>query len=238
MPVFATEVMGDARVLLQDETSVRWPLRELRRWINAGLREIATYRPDSVTSNRVVALRAGSLQIVPGLKLLRVVRNSSMANNDGIRTGGAAVTAVAREIMDTQHPNWSNPAVFTPTKAVTHVVFDEEDPRSFYVWPPNDGTGRLEIVIAVAPTPLPLGNPIERLTSYAVELGIDDTLHNALVSYVVSRCYQKDAAFGGNRERAAEYRAEFLALLGVKDQNAARSPNTQSAGQVPPARGG
>lgn len=233
----ARDVMEEVGILLQDVGAVRWPLPERRIWINAGLREIAIAKPDAVISNRVLALRAGTLQSLPagGIQLVRVYRNvRGVAGIDTPRQGVSAVTVVPREVMDSQVPDWHDPSAHPPEKAVQHVVYDPEDPKVFYVYPPNDGTGRVEVAMSSIPDEIPRGNPDNKLTGYGADITLDDGYRNALIDYVLYRCYQKDAAFAGNAQRSAAHFAAFAQAVGLRTSvGQASQPNTQNAQEVP-----
>ena len=97
--------------ILQDTANVRWTEAELLNYINDGQREIANLKPDATALHSNVQLVTGTKQAIPtdGLRLLSVVRNMSDAS--GGATGGKAIRLVARDILDTQEPNWHDPTV-------------------------------------------------------------------------------------------------------------------------------
>lgn len=234
------DIMLEVRTLLQDNTSVRWPLTELLVWINAGMRDIVLNKPTAHTETIVLSLDAGSRQRIPGdaIQLIRIVRNVRGA---GLVQGGSAITPVSREIMDSQVPDWSNAWAHAPQKEVLHVITDPEDQQTYYVWPPNDGSGHVEAIVSTYPATAPAGNPADKLQGYPAPLDLKNIYWNALVNYVCFRCYSKDAQFADNAQRAANYRALYLSDLGVKATSEANAnPNTTNLGTavVTPARGG
>lgn len=231
----AADIMGEVRVILGDKTNVRWPLPELRLWINAGLREIAVHKPNACTRVVSMTCAVGTRQSIPPLatSLLRVIRNIAGLSTPTI--GRRAIVAVPREIMDSQNPHWHNPSAHPPQKEVIHAVQDPADQRNFYVWPPNDGTGKIEIEVTRIPDRVEIGASPTLLSNpaYAVEIDLDRVYQNSLVDYALYRAYLKDAGFAGNATRAAAHYQAFGQALGVKlEMELASGPN-----QTPVASG-
>ena len=224
-----------AQDTLQDTTSVRWPEAELLRYINDAQREIVNFRPDASSKTANLQLVTGTLQSLPteGLRLIKVTRNMSDAS--GGATGARAIRLVSVDILNTQEPDWNNPSVSGDAAHgtnVKHYIFDEDDPRRFYVYPGVAGNAYVEIVYSKSPTDL--GN-----TSATIDL--DDTYGNAIVDYVLFRAYLKDAEYAGNQQRAGQHYQLFTTSLG---QGAAVStlisPNNDVAQQAiaqPPQQG-
>jgi hypothetical protein len=115
---------------------------------------------------------------------------------------------------------------------VKHYVYDEEDTRSFYVYPGNDGTGLVEAVLSLDPVKIERlrGGVAEDLESYAVELTLPGIYINALVDYVCYKAYAKDALVAGAAQRAALHYQQFANAVGIKvNQEALKSPNHTGA---------
>ncbi|MED5545698.1 MAG: DUF6682 family protein [Pseudomonadota bacterium] len=224
----ASEILDRARRLIQDETSVRWPLVELCMWLNDGQREIALQKPSASSDNRVLELLEGTYQPLPAdaITLLRVVRNIRSIDGDK-RTGGSTISVVARDMLDAQMTDWHDSRAVRFRKDVRHVVFDEEDTRSFYVYPGNDGNGLIEAVICVEPAPIVAqGDDPEELDAYAVATSLPAIYANALLDYVCYRAYAKDAQYVGNTNRAALHYQQFANSIGIKlNAEALNSPN-------------
>ena len=173
------------RDTLQDTTGVRWLDAELLRYVNDAQREIINLRPDASSTTANVDLVAGTAQTIPtaGLRLIKVVRNMSAAG--GSATGKRAIRIVDREILDTQEPNWHDPTVSgdaTHVSVVKHYIFDEDDPRRFYVYPgvlvTNASACFVEIVYSAAPT---------EITSTSTAIQVDDIYANAIIDFTL-RC--------------------------------------------------
>lgn len=146
MTLNAQATVRRAVEILQDTTSIRWPLNEITRWLNDGQREIVLYRPDAMVTNGALALTSGSKQSIAamtpaGAKLIEVVRNSAAPKR--------AIRDVNREVLDNSSPGWHNLAGVTE---ILHYMFDERDPRTFYVYPPSSGASSIDVVYSALPT--------------------------------------------------------------------------------------
>ena len=210
---------------LQDTTSVRWPEAELLRYINDAQREIVNFRPEASSKTANLQLVTGTLQTLPteGLRLIKVTRNMSDAS--GGATGARAIRLVSVDILNTQEPDWNNPSVSGDAAHgtnVKHYVFDEDDPRKYYVYPGVSGNAYVEIVFSRTPTDL---------ANTSATIYIDDIYGNAIVDYVLYRAYMKDAEFAANSQRAGQHYQLFTASLGQggSAQNIL-SPNNDAIG--------
>lgn len=224
MPLTAAEVLTRAKDLIQDQTGVRWPEAELLRWLNDGRRDLAIRRPDIYATIAVVQLAGGTRQSIPadGTRFLDVIRNMAV---DGV-TPGAAVRIVEREHLDAQLPNWHS-ATAGPTR---HFMFDERVPGMFYVYPPAVAASRVEIAYSQAPT---------EITSTATALTQEELYTGALVEYVCSKAFAKDATFAGNLQRAALAFQQYQnAVEGGDQRDLTVSPNVSKTDGVPPRTGG
>lgn len=214
---------------LQDTTSVRWTEAELLRYINDAQREIVNLRPDASATTTNIALVVGTAQTIPtaGLRLIKVVRNMSAAGESA--TGKRAIRIVDREILDSQEPNWHDPTVSgdaAHTTTVKHYVFDEDDPRRFYVYPGASSTSTfVEIVYSISPTDL---------ANTSATIYVDDIYANAIIDFVLYRAYMKDAEFAGNAQRAQNHFQLFMSSVGAGFQaHTMVSPNMDAARAMP-----
>jgi len=229
--ITAANLLLRIRDTLQDTTGIRWLDAELLRYMNDAQREVVNLRPESSSTTTNVALVVGTAQTIPtaGLRLIKVVRNMSAAG--GSATGKRAIRIVDREILDTQEPDWHDPTVSgdaTHTTTVKHYVFDEDDPRRFYVYPGASTTSTfIEIVYSTAPT--------DFANTSSATMFVDDVYANALIDYVLYRAYMKDAEFAGNQNRASAHYGLFISSIGGGGQaTAILSPNMDTMPKLPP----
>ncbi|WP_288075940.1 DUF6682 family protein [Pseudomonas sp.] len=222
----ASEIFQRVHTIVQDKGGVRWPYPELCMWLNDGQKEIVLQKPSASSRTVTIPLKIGTLQAIPDeyIMLLRVVRNSA----------GRPVSIVARDLMDAQAPDWH---VSRERTEARHVIVDEADPKSFYVYPPNDGAGQLEVIMSAVPALIvPTGDP-EQLGSYDVHTSINTIYDNALVDYVVYRSHSKDMQNAGAAQRAALHYQQFANSLGMKvTLDANMNPNAKA--RVAAAAGG
>lgn len=219
MSVTVQSVIDRVQTTLQDTTGVRWPVvSELVLWINDAQREIALLKPDASAKNETVTLATGTKQTIPsgGNRLLRAVRNMSAASNG---TGKRSVRLVSREVLDAQTPDWHDPTVTgdaAHTSIIKHYIYDEANPRNFYVYPGVSGNAYVEIIYSANPTTVAQGG----------NLDIPDLYANAVMNYVLYMAYMKDAEYAGNSQRAANHYQIFTTSVTGKGQvDALTTPN-------------
>ncbi len=219
MAVTVQSVIDRVQTTLQDTTGVRWPVvSELVLWINDAQREIALLKPDASAKNETLTLATGTKQSIPsdGNRLLRAVRNMSAASNG---TGKRSVRLVSREVLDAQTPDWHDPSVggdAAHTSVVKHYIYDEANPRNFYVYPGVSGSAYLEIIYSANPSTVTQSDNLE----------VPDLYGNAVMNYVLYMAYMKDAEYAGNSQRAANHYQIFTTSVTGKGQvDAITTPN-------------
>ena len=219
MSVTVQSVIDRVQTTLQDTTGVRWPVvGELVLWVNDAQREIALLKPDAAAKNTTITLATGTKQDIPsdGNRLLRVVRNMSAAAGG---VGKRSVRIVSREVLDAQTPDWHDPTITgdaAHTNIIKHYVYDESNPRNFYVYPGASGDVYLEIIYSANPATVALAD----------NLDIPDIFANAVMNYVLYMAYMKDAEYAGNSQRAVNHFQLFTASITGKGQlDAVTSPN-------------
>lgn len=231
MAVTVQSVIDRVQKTLQDTTGVRWPVvDELVLWVNDAQREIALLKPDASAKNTTITLVAGTKQEIPndGNRLLRVVRNMSAASNG---VGKRAVRIVQREVLDAQTPDWHDPTITGDAAhagVVKHYIYDEQNPRNFYVYPGIAATSSAYVEIIYSANPATVaqnGN-----------LDIPDIFANAVMNYVLYMAYMKDAEYAGNNQRAASHFQLFTTSVTGKGQvDALTTPNYDAVRRPVPA---
>ncbi len=199
-------VLKNAQTILLDKTGTRWPLPELLNWYNAAQLAIVNHRPDALSKNVPFACALGTLQVLPAeaLRLLDVPRNES-GNKKPIRL-------IAREILDDQNPDWHSEAA--PKSQVDHFVYDDRNPKNFWVYPCPAATTSIRVVYSVAPVEVAIAN----FDTDVQVMTLDDIYVNPLMDYILYRAYSKDAEYAGNANRATMHYESFNTALGIKTQ--------------------
>lgn len=205
-----TRVVG----ILQDNTSVRWPVDELVRYLNDGQREVILHRPDAYTKAESITCDAGTRQKLPsgGIKLLSVERNDASTGSNSKR----AVRLINREVLDAQLPTWHN---MTQSDEILHYMFDPREPTAFHVYPPASSSAKLWILYTKYPADVTEpGAGKEAKDVSTSPLDLPDIYANALQDYVLYRAYTKDSEYAGNSERAVAHYNTFANALGIEIQ--------------------
>ncbi len=214
----ASEIMGDAAVLLLDEDFVRWPLSELADWIDRGVETIITAKPSAKSKTLVVSLVAGTKQTLPAnagiVQLLDVVRNIGVGD-----APGRMVRQTARSELDSNEPNWHNGAKVAYRSEVRQFVFDEILPQTYWVYPGNDGTGKLETIVSYLPAGIvgQHSGDASDISTWDITVGLDDQYRPALLDYVMWRALSKEDV-AATFQKATAFFQSFQTALGIQVQ--------------------
>jgi hypothetical protein len=224
--IAASTIINKAATQLLDQGNTRWTRPELLGWLNDGQRQIVMMSPQTNNKVSVVQLAAGSRQSIPadGWRLLDVFR---YMGTDGTKPG-RAIRLVSRELVDGYNPNW-HAAPKSP--APQNYIFDEQDQTSFFVYPPNTGTGHVELNYAAVPADL---------ASESSPISINDIYQTALLDYILYRANSKDAEYAPGVQLATGYLSTFLGAFQVREKgDLENSPNQGlAANKVPVIPGG
>lgn len=214
MTISAQSIIQRATDLLQDQTSVRWPVNELIRWLNDAQRAIVKVRPDAMNTTTTMTLAAGSRQDLDNAsltplpaKLIEITRNMAASSLKG------AVTLVPRQILDAQTPGWHNIA---GSVNILHYMFDARDPKTFYVYPPALATAQLEVMYAAYPTDIVTVADGSLYTAVNGNLSLPDIYADDVLNLVMFRAYSKDSEYAGNENRATTYLNMVTSSLGAE----------------------
>ena len=211
MAISAQSIVHRVVDILQDTTSVRWPVSELVRYLNDGQREVVLYRPDATIKSATVECVAGAKQTLPtdGAKLIDVIRNSASAGTN------KAVRMVAREVLDAQIPNWYG---LSGELDVVHFTYDPRDPKTFFVYPPALTTTRVDITYSAFPTDVSEPAAGSTYDDVSGNLDLPDIYGNVVTDYILYRAYSKDSEYAGNAQRAQAHYGAFANALNIEVQ--------------------
>lgn len=194
-----SEIISTARVTLNDTDAVapRQDDTELLRYVNEGIKEIATYKPELFSTIGDMACSAGlceqSITFLDAATLIEVM----------CIHGGAAVTPFDRAAMDLFRPGWRNDAQ-GPAENWAPI---EGDPLNFLIYPPAPPGQVLDVRYVRNPSVYALEDVISDLP---------DTYVPALVDYVIYRAESKDDEHVLSQRAQSHYTA-FLAKIGVRN---------------------
>ncbi|KQV27838.1 hypothetical protein ASC97_05585 [Rhizobium sp. Root1203] len=223
----ASSIMLSASTLLLDDEHVRWPLSELAGWLDEGVRAIVTVKPSASSVTMELSLVRGTKQKLPEddtsiLQLLDVLRNIEGVNG----AGGRAIRSASRAELDSNQPRWHDPSYVQFRKEVRQFVFDEGLPREFFVYPGNDGTGKIDAAVAKLPTTIVSrhSGSVDDISTWAIGVGIADQYQPALLDYVMYRAFSKEDPAAAPQRAVTHYQA-FATAIGLRSQvESATSP--------------
>lgn len=218
----AKDTMKRASVTLQDDGAVRWTATELLDYLNDGMRELISMKPTAKTQTVQLSLASGTKQTLPAQYtiLSRVICNRITGSKRAIRP------LAKREILDSQIPGWQDPDVLPFAAAVTHVIHEGAEPRTYYVVPGNDGNGIIEAMVGAYPTPVsaPTAPANLEIENYTATVDLDDIYMNALTDYILYRAFSKDGSAPNAANRAvAHYELFKASVTGFAANEAAMS---------------
>jgi hypothetical protein len=119
-------------------------------------------------------------------------------------TPGRAIRLVSKELMDGFNPDWHSDTAATVVK---NYVYDPQDQTAFWVYPPSDGNGYLQVNYARMPVPC---------SSETDTIYVNDILQTAILDYVLYRACSKDAEYAPGLALAQGYWTAFNSALGAK----------------------
>lgn len=212
--ITAKSIIDKAAIQLLDPDNIRWTRAELLGWLNDGQRQITIMSPNATNKVATIKLTTGTRQSIPsdGWTLLDVIRTMG---TDGLKPG-RAMRLVSQELLDGFNPYWHSA---TPTTTPQNYVFDQQDQTIFYVYPPNNGKGYVQLNYSPAPADL----AVETQT-----LLINDIFQTALLDYMLYRACSKDAEYAPGLQLATGYLQTFMGSMQVKgNMELANSPNQQ-----------
>lgn len=222
MSAIASDIISRARTQLIDNgVSPRWTDTEMLKWLSDGQRAIVAISPSSTSTLGTKTLVTGTKQTAPAdsFMFLGLTRNMGL----DAATPGRACRIISREVLDAFDPDWHSG---TPGSVVQSYIYDPQQLNTFYVWPPNDGTGSVEVSYSVLPTDL---------TLMSDGFQVVPIYQTALLDYLLYRCYQKDSDFSGGQALAALYLQSFtLFVTGSEGSQLNDNPNLQL---TPPSAG-
>ena len=208
-------LISRAATLVQDTTGTRWPKAELLNWYNDAVLAVVGLRPDAHVRNESFPCEAGTKQTIPvtGLKLINVRRN--LGGNKSV------IRKIPEQQLNDQVPDWHDPA--NSGTFAMHYVYDDRDPKTFYLYPGVPAAHPIEIVYSVAPAAAVIAN----FDTDTQVIALDDIYANPILDFMLYRAYSKDANYTANAGRAQMHYQAFAEALGAKTQaDMGVSPNT------------
>lgn len=164
MTILASEVIDKAQKLLHDD-GVRFPGEEtMLPWLSDGLREAVLLKPSLGVTTVDEELVAGVQQSITGVSVEKFIY----------------FKPVTLDFLNQALPGWRG---HTANAVVQFVAYDPNEPKIYYVYPPQpmDTTAIMPISEVVSPTPL---------AAVSTAIPFEDLYAPALIDYLCHRCYQ------------------------------------------------
>lgn len=199
----ASSQLNDQR---QGRAFTRWTRGMLLGYMNLGLAEIGTYRPEAFPKHLVVALRPGSMQTIDWLTKIQSV----YAN-----VGGPRVTRMDQPMDDAfaQYDTAPPDVPFvngTPKYVVRSYYVNKDNPKTFTVDPPVPiGVSASVHVIVQGQTPQ------YTLADWDSNLAVDSDYINNLLDFMQAKAYEIDTESTSAARKSEELYARFYQVLGV-----------------------
>jgi len=217
-------LIDSAKLLLQETSTsgTRWKNEEILGWLNEAYQAIIQAKPDANSITEDMALAAGTKQNVPatGLRLLDVVRSTDPASD------GMSITLVSRHQLDITRRGWHRE---DETADIEHYIYNADDPRTFYVFPPAVADTNIEIIYSAVPSK----HETTAITSESEIIKLTDVYAPVMLDYILYRAYSKDADHTANANRAMMHYRAYREALGMKVQvDRSVNPNNDIARQV------
>ena len=218
--MIAQEIIDEVSAQLNDVNLITWDLSSHIEYINSAMEAIVGIRPDAYSVITTMKMAVGAKQSIPAsaLRLLDITRNMG----SGGTTAGRAVFAVDAESLDLFQFNWNAAATEAEIK---NFSYDERTPNTFYVDPPSDGTGYIEIAVSRTPT---------RITTAGQTLVLKDIYRNHLIQWCMFRAYSVEVDSASSQRRAGIHEQSFYNMMGEKFQRDVQfspSVEAQAGGQ-------
>lgn len=189
--------------IMNDKNKVRFTAARGLEWLNEAQRYFVGVNPSANSSVVVVTLTAGTRQTVPAnAHQLIAPRYNCDVNN----IPGRAITPATTQMLNAPDPNWRLRAL---SGTIRHVIAEDQIPGEFEVFPPALASTKIALELALIPPVLGANDPIT----------FDDTYESALIDYMLSRFYQKDAEYAGNADLAQRYFMSVQGKLSMKSQS-------------------
>lgn len=202
--VTSNEILMRVNKLLNDKGFIRWTKEELLNYLNDAQKAIVLRRPDSYTADLDdFACVAGTKQQLPAdaLTLIDIPRNTA---------GKSIKGPFDRKVLDDNYDDWY--AGNTATHAELYI-YDARNPKTFYVYPGVVNGTQLTVVYSKAPTAIDMA-----ANDGGQTMALDDIYINAIIEWILYRCYMKDAEYAAEPNKSQMHLSNFENQLGRKNQ--------------------
>jgi len=191
-------IASDRRILLDPSPGVTWTDATLLLLMSEAERAICGVKPEAYTVRAAVAMAAGTHQILP-------IGSTAVLDAYENTASNRRVTQVPRGLLDSANRYWPNA---TQEAQVQEWTQDSRDPLRFEVFPPNDGTGNLNMLYGFTPP---------QITATAQVINLPDIYEHAIKCFILGECYAENTV-RQDLTKASYYRTEWQKMVGLRTQ--------------------
>lgn len=202
--ISSKRIADSVRLTLRDNFSIgakAFSDAEIAEYINRALPFVVAMDSSASIVTESMDLAKGVHQKLPerGTRLIKVLTNNIpdyRTRIDGRSfTGMTAPKVLPLTTLNAQNREWASAM---ERDIATAVVFNKDDPKSFMVYPPNSGAGKLVVSYSKLPEPVP-----EVLDENPIEIG--ERYFNAIIYHVMFSCLMRDSEETSNANRAQDF---------------------------------
>ena len=201
--ILASTIIDTVEGILQDTDNDRWSAADHLGYLNSIQRLIVYLKPNAYVVNEAVVCVAGTKQSIPsdGVQLINIVRNMG---TDGT-TPGRAVVKGDLDQFNVIERDWHSAEASATAEL---FFFDEQDPKNFYVYPPQPTSsfGYLEQVYSKSPADVASDEAITLDDTY------EDVIKNGMLYLAYARETDPDS-----QNQSRSYFDLFATQLGRRD---------------------
>lgn len=224
-----SEIIAEARPLLNDTAGGRWPDSELVQYCVDGERAVVQARQELISPTLLSATLVAGVQqnLVASVEAAdKATYGTPFRLLDVTRTqGGTIIERINRTDLDRQVPTW--PAL-TSSVAMRYWMQDERDELTWYCCPARPAApGKVYLRVAFTPKDKTSSDPFQ----------IGDEWRSAIVNYVLGTAYLKDDTFAVSPLSGA-YLQRFDQAIGLEDGSTARTLQRRQIQEGQPSMAG
>lgn len=211
MATKVNDIIDQADLLLVNIGNTRWSKEELLGWFNAGVAAVVKRRPDVNVINTTFVCAQSTRQELSAnaLRLVDVHKN----------VAGIGIQSIDRDSMDTLVPNWHDDS--EPTDEVTHFLYDDRQPKAFYLYPCPKSGHQINISYSAAPAPV----VVTDFVNGTQESPLNSAYDEPILDFMIYRACSKDSEFSNSQRAMAHFQAFQNALSDKTNADTGMSPN-------------
>lgn len=222
MAVSTKTIIDDVAKVLNDTNFNYWSKEDLLAALNDGVTQTVILKPDASVTAKEYRLSGGVRQSLPdgsaafkdsgdntlpkASKLLKVVMNMGTTG----LVPGNGISIIDMDLLSAVRPDW---AASSRANAVTqHYMYDEKDPKHFWVTPPQPSSSQGYVLVVY--NSFPTACAAYSATEY---IPLADEYVEALRYYMLFRAYSRDTD-AADANKALMYYDAFKLALGLHNQ--------------------